>query len=320
MNTISSTFDEKLCSCTVLGSSDVLENAKFPVSVLILNRNSGTFKEHNFENLLKCGFESIISMESPKENFKIDSYLKRFPQIQYVVPSKEISVGELINLGFSICYSRYLLVIWDDFVIKPGFFTENVMNKILEQQALCFAPALLNSEFQNIYVKMSPKIERFNFSIAADSLYYDNSNTLFPFDFAGVYDKSKFISVGGFDYSITSPYWQLLDFSLRSWLWGEKIIASTSYKFYYQGQEPVADVTIDDSYFRFFLKNIAINKKIDYAYLPVRTFITFHRNSNYSFGPALSEFRNVRRWVYQNKYRYKTEIKKLTETWDEDVQ
>ena len=135
-----------------------------------------------------------------------------------------------------------------------------------------------------------------------------------------VYDKSKFISVGGFDYSITSPHWQLLDFSLRSWLWGEKIIASTSYKFYYQGQEPVADVTIDDSYFRFFLKNIAINKKIDYAYLPVRTFITFHRNSNYSFGPALSEFRNVRRWVYQNKYRYKTEIKKLTETWDEDVQ
>ena len=316
MNTISSTFDENLCDYTILGSEKCIEDSKYPISVLILNRNSGNFKEQNLELLLKNGFESIISLENPTDNYKIDGYAKKFPQVRFILPKKNVSTGELINLGISVCKSHYLLVIWDDYVIKNPIITDAIMSKIVESGSICYVPIFTNASFQQVSVRMEPHIEHFNFSVIPRTFAYDNSKTLYPFDFAGVYEKERFMSVGGFDCSITSDYWQLLDFSIRSWLWGEKIMGSTLFRFSYQNNEPISDMTIDNSYFRFFLKNIAIKIKVDYAYLPVRTFITFHRNSNYSFEPALKEFRYIRKWVSKNKFRYKTEIKKLTDEWE----
>ncbi|MCR4790048.1 MAG: hypothetical protein K5839_03100, partial [Treponemataceae bacterium] len=220
MNTISTTFDENLCDCTLLGGQTQLKNAKYPVSVLILNRNSSNFKENNLEVLIKCGFEAIYSIENSKDNFKVEGFSKRFPQVNFLLPAKKLSTGNLINLGMSLCKSKYLMVIWDDFALKFPLIQDILMAKIIEAKSICFAPVFVNNNYVPIPSKMTPRVDRYNFSVFPESVVYDNSKTLYPFDYCGVYDKDRFINVGGFDSSLTSAHWQLLDFSLRSWLWG----------------------------------------------------------------------------------------------------
>ena len=115
---------------------------------------------------------------------------------------------------------------------------------------------------------MKPKIEKGIFEIEPSQVLYDNTPTLFPYDFVGVYNKQKFVNLGGFDISIKSTYWQNLDFSIRTWLWGEKIITSPIFRFAYEISEPILDSTVDNSYFRFYLKNIAPVYKVNYGYIP----------------------------------------------------
>lgn len=315
MNTIPLTFDENLCNCTVLGGIND-ENSSFPVSLLLLNRNAGNFKFQSLENLLNCGFKSIISMESTKDNFKLEALTKKFPQVKLIIPCEQITVGDMINLGIAECTTPYLMVLWDDFVIKPPVLTDLLMTKIFATDALCFSPVFVNSLFQNVPVKMSPYLENNIFSVLPSQVIYDNTKTLFPFDFSGIYNKKKFMNICGFDSSIKTSYWQLLDFSVRCWLWGEKIITSPIFRMVYQNKEPILDATLDHSYFRFFLKNVAPSMKVDYAYVPFSRFLRFHRHSIYSFGPAISEFKRVRKWVSKNKFRYKTDMEALINSWE----
>ncbi len=318
MSTIPLTFNENLSSCTLLGGKEKLDRIKYPVSVLLLGRNPGSFKEQSLDVLVNSGFESIITIETTKDNFKLESYVRKFPQIKFIVPQEKLSVGEMINLGMYECVSEYLLVLWDDIVLKNQFFTDLLFNKILATQCTCFCPVFTNSLMQNIPVQMQPVIEKGSFEVVHSQVIYDNTPTLFPFDFIGVYNKKKFINLSGFDTTIKSSYWQNLDFSVRSWLWGEKIISSPLFRFSYDISEPILDSTVDSSYFRFYLKNIAPVYKIDCGYIPKSYFFQFHRRSSLSFSDALKEFKIVRNWVAKNSFRFKMDINQLTAEWNKE--
>lgn len=316
MSTIPLTFNENLSSCTLLGGKEKITNVKYPISVLLLGRKSGSFKEQSLEILVNSGFENIITIETGKDNFKLEGYAKKFPQVKFIVPLEKLSVGEMINLGMFECSSEYLLVLWDDIILKNQVFNDLLFNKILATQCTCFCPVFTNSLMQNIPVQMQPKIEKGSFEIIPSQVIYDNTPTLFPFDFMGVYNKKKFINLGGFDTTIKSSYWQNLDFSIRNWLWGEKIISSPIFRFSYDFSEPILDSTVDSSYFRFYLKNIAPVFKVDYGYIPISYFFQFHRKSALSFSDALKEFKIARKWVAKNAFRFKMDIKQLTLEWE----
>lgn len=316
MSTIPLTFDENLPSCTILGGKEKLGNIKYPISVLLLSRNTGSLKSQTLEILVNSGFEQIIAIESVKDNYRLENYVKKFPQIKFLVPVDKISVGEMINLGMNECYSDYLLVLWDDLVLKNQMFNDLLINKILSTQCVCFSPVFINTHMQNIPVQMQPKIEKSSFEIQPSQVIYDNTITLYPFDFVGFYNKKKFVNLCGFDTTIKSPYWQNLDFSVRTWLWGEKIISSPIFRLSYAISEPILDSTVDESYFRFYLKNIAPVYKVDYGYIPISYFFQFHKNSALSFSNALKEFKIARKWVAKNSFRFKMDINKLCIDWE----
>ena len=316
MNSIPLTFNERLCNCTVLGGKEQKLNVEYPISVLLLGRNPGTYKEQSLETLINSGFENIITIETTKDNFKLEKYVQKFPQVKFIVPTEKTSVGDMINLGMYECKSEYLLVLWDDLVIKNQIFNDFLVNKIIATECACFCPVFANSVMQNIPVQMKPNIDKGSFEVIPSQVIYDNTYTLFPFDFVGVYNKEKFINVGGFDSTIKSSYWQNLDFSVRTWLWGEKIISSPIFRFSYELSEPIMDSTVDSSYFRFYLKNIALVFKSHYAYIPLSYFFQFHRRSSLSFSRAMKEFKIARKWVAKNAYHFKMDIKTLTEKWE----
>jgi hypothetical protein len=139
--------------------------------------------------------------------------------------------------------------------------------------------------------------------------------SLYPFDGIGIYDRQRFIRLGGFDPSIKSFHWQLMDFGFRSSLWGEEIAATQLIKLAYEGAIPPEDGTAGDGYHRFFLKNLAPVFRGDYAHIPLRRFPEYFRRRG-DLIAAWEEFSAARRWVKINRYRFASDARTVMELWE----
>jgi len=317
MNTIPLTFNENQKNITIIGGEQVLVS-KIPISVILLNRSGTTFRANNLESLLSYGFTDIISIEAPQQNYNLDEISKRFPSVKFVIPSENLTPGEMINLGMQEVRSKKVLVLWDTMHLSSKVISDRILNVLLNEEVLCFVPFLFTVQMQNLPSKNIPAIENGSFSVKSFTVVQDYSKTLYPFDFVGVYDKDRFINIGGFDYTLVSSYWQLLDFALRGYLWGEKIIISSGLRLNYECEVSLEDTTPDSSQLRFFLKNLCPKILDGVAHLPNKEFFSYFNRSSLGLFEALKTFSMAKKWVSKNKYRFKTDAQKLIVNWDSE--
>lgn len=316
MNTIPIIFNERQIKRTVLGGTEKHINNSLNISVILLNTGGNHYRIPALESLTKCGFTSIISMENFGDNYSLDDCSKRFPQVKFIIPLEKVTVGDLINIGIGEVETDYVMILRDNIKISPNVFNLRLVEHLRETDILCTVPMLHNLEMQIIPVQTSPKIEKNGLKFVASSTFFDGCPTVFPFDCVGIYNRSKFIRLGGFDYTITSSYWQIMDFFLRAWLWGEKTLLTTYLRLYYEGMIPMEDTTIDASYLRFFLKNVAPKIKTDYAYIPINKFFGYASRKGGGLIECVQEFADARKWVEKNKYRFKMTVQDFVQTWE----
>jgi hypothetical protein len=141
--------------------------------------------------------------------------------------------------------------------------------------------------------------------------------SLYPYNGIGIYDRERFIRLGGFDGSLTSFYWQLMDFGFRARLWGEEIAGTQLVKLSYEGVIPAEDGTAGENYRRFYLKNLAPVFRGDYAHIPLRRFPGYLKRSGSDLFAAWEEFSAVRNWVKTNRYRFLSGARTAAELWDD---
>ena len=315
MNTIPLTFNEKQINRTIIGGNEIVVS-KIPISIILLNRSGTTFRMNNIESLLRLGFTDIVSIEAPQQNYNLDELAKRFPVVKFIIPGEQLSTGEMINLGMQEVRSNKVLVLWDTMHISTKIFSDRLLNIILNNEIFCFAPFLFNFQMQNLPVKNIPAIENTSFTVKTFGVTQDFAKTLYPFDFVGLYDRQKFINLGGFDHTITSDYWQLIDLFMRSYLFGEKTIICSSLRLNYECEVPLEDTTPDFSHLRFFLKNLSPKFVGDYAYIPKKEFFSYLNRSSLGFFKAYKSFKMARNWVSKNKFRFKTDAQTLISSWE----
>ncbi len=315
MNTIPSIFNLKKFNYTVLGGSEKPEKILMPVTCIVLNRTGSQYRSIVLENVLKCGFEKIISIENNVRNFNSDAMTRLFPCIKFIQTLEDVNIGDLINLGMSESASPYVLVVHDDMCMDDLLFNATLAKKLIAQKQFCFVPRLLTRDKQSVPVRFIPSVNKSVFYVESSISIGDGVNTLYPFDHAGLYDRQKFMQLGGFDYTITAPYWQKLDLFVRAWLWGETISLSTSMQFVYGQDVPVEDNTVELSYLRFYLKNLLPSFQSDHAVLSVGKFFHYRRRSRCGLSEDVKQFRDARRWVQENKYRYKKDAASLIQDW-----
>ncbi len=320
MNTIPLIFNERNIKRTVLGGKNNQHaglhlTSKIPCSLVLLNRGSNHYRQQNINCLLKIGFSEIISVENSSLSYNLEDFAHRHPQVKFIVPLETFTIGEMVNIGISESSSENVLVIWNDVHITTNLISSFLYEKLIDNDFYCIAPLLQSSALQTLPVKMVPSIEKTLFVVTPTTPNKDREVTVYPFDFMGLYNRQKFMQLGGFDYTITNPYWQNLDLSLRAWLWGEKIKISTQFKLKYEEESPSEDITADFTQLRFYLKNCAPIHKNDYAYIPTSRFFSF--NSRYPGNPleALKVFNDARRWVSTNRYRFKTDVSNFVDGW-----
>ncbi|MCL2719862.1 MAG: hypothetical protein FWD47_00795 [Treponema sp.] len=331
MNTIPTIFNEKISPYTAVGSKE--RNASSGISAIILNR-PGHSQRSLFQELEKTGFDNIISIESCAPHYDIEELSGRFPFIRFILPEKEINLGQQINLAASEIESPLFFVLRSDMKIIAGGTAKRMIERLsidndeiddisLQKnekktglKRLCTVPVIMNSNYEILPTLIAPMTYRKKIKTAFCEPNNEDDLSLYPFDGIGIYDRQRFINTGGFDITIKNTHWQLMDFGFRSHLWGEEIALNLHFKLSCDGETNSESYTIENCYRRFYLKNLAPVFRNDYAHLPLYRFPAFFNKSGESFFSAWKEFKESRNWVTKNKYRWRGGAHDVISRWN----
>jgi hypothetical protein len=277
--------------------------------------------------LEKTGFDYIVSLEVPGERHDLEDLSERFPFVKFVILKERINLGEQINLAVSELTSPLFFVLWNDLRIlngEAGRMAERLFCAPEKLSAngnsgvckrLCTIPVIQNAKFQILPTLTVPDPRQ-----AVKNLFLkpvkEGTPSLYPFDGVGVYDRDRFVKLGGFDCGFSNAYWQLMDFGFRAYLWGENIQSTQLIRLSYNGEVPPQDSTVDENHLRFYLKNIIPVFSGDAAHIPLRYFPGYFFRSGEDPFLAWDDFSEGRRWVKENKFRFRRDSRSLTDLWE----
>jgi hypothetical protein len=295
---------------------------------VVLNREGHCSRFNLFGELEKAGFDYIISMEGARKHYDLEALSGNFPSVRFILLKSPISLGEEINLAASELSSPLFFVLWNDLRILRGGGSGRMAERLLldagegegaganSSRRLCTVPVIQDNRFETLPTLASPLMIRGKMKTLPLAPLREGLPSLYPFFGVGIYDRERFIRLGGFDKTIENFHWQLMDFGFRSHLWGEEIVSTQLIKLAYEGSTPEEDVTAKAGYRRFFLKNLAPVFRGDYAHIPLRRFFSFFKSSGEDFFGMWEEFSQARRWVKTNRYRFNCDARILAELWD----
>ncbi len=317
MNTIPSTFKRHSIPYTVIGGKRIgqARKVKTNLSILLLNRGGRLYKANVFKQLEKIGIKEIISIENSTKNSDIELLTKNFPLVRFIMLHKKITPGEKINIGIEESHSRYVLVLWDDMKVPFLSISSRLLARVGKDNLLCVVPTLKNNRGAVVPTIQAPAFYKKHLKIIALAPKEDAMPSIFPYDYSGIYSREKFMLLGGYDSNIINPYWQKLDFGFRSYMWGETICCNTSFRLSYTSEVPEEETTPDKSYRIFFLKNLLVRFSGDAGILPFSGFFSYLMRSGESIAVVLKEFKEIKKWIEINKFRFKQDARGVTELW-----
>ena len=320
MSTTASIFKKRKVSYTVVGGHKVdrIRKTKAPLALLLLNRGSRFYREEKLQQLQETGIGEIFCVEGPRISHDIESLSREFPDIHFLLLQEHASAGERINIGIEEARARLVFVIWSDLELASGLpgQWDSFLTQIEEKQILCTVPALMSSADQPLPCIQVPALIKGKLKVMPWKPVQEGMPSLFPFDYCGIYNRNRFSLSGGYDPWMSNPYWQKLDFGLRSLLWGERILCRRDMVVRYEGEIDTEDSSADVSYKLFFLKNRAVRFNGEMGVLPSSKRFAYCLRSDSSWLEARNEFREVQTWVHQNRYRFKSDVQSLVNHWE----
>jgi hypothetical protein len=295
---------------------------------VILNRGGHHSRFNLFGELEKAGFDYVISMEGAQKRYDLEALSGDFPFARFILLKDPVNFGEEINLAASELSSPLFFVLWNDLKILRGGGAGRMAERLLlaagdgaeerkiTAKRLCTVPVIQDNRFETLPSLASPVPIRGALKTIPAIPFEDGLPSLYPFFGIGIYDRERFIRLGGFDRTIKNFHWQLMDFGFRSHLWGEEIVSTRHIKLAYEGSIPEEDCTAGAGYRRFCLKNMVPVFRGDHAHIPLRRFPGFFKSSGEDLFSVWEEFSEARRWVKTNRYRFRCDARILAEFWD----
>jgi hypothetical protein len=320
MNTIPTTLDAGAVPYTVVGAPRAPAEAKGGsglLSVVLLNRGSRLYRGDALGGLARAGLANVVSVEPKPDAVDAESLSARYPSARFLLLSGPASTGVQVNLAIRESTGPYVLVLWNDMSLAAQGLSSRFYERLAERELLCRVPALFGKGGEQIPSVAMPAMGGSSLKVLGIVPEKEGARSLYPFDYAGIYSKEKFILTGGFDPGLANPYWQKLDFGFRAWLWGEEIRLAQALKLSYADPPPVDDETPDGCYKWFWLKNLAPSFRGDSGLIGSYRFWSYLRCRRGGSLSALGEFRAARDWVRLNRYRFRTDASSLVDLWEE---
>jgi hypothetical protein len=285
------------------------------LTLVVLNRGRSINRGGFFERLLDLGFSDVLSVENAGSHYDVESLSQAHRDVRFLLLRRETSLGEQVNVSMQEARGRFVYVIWND--MKVSGLSDAMQNALRARNYLCTAPLVRNQKSELLPTAMAPAFYRSRLKVLPLVPAYIGTPTLYPYDYVGIYNREQFVFSGGYDHRIPSPYWQKLDFGFRAHMWGYTIHVDPQL-LVSSAHAPVEDATPDESYRRFFLKNLSVRFSADQADLPVSRFPAFALKTGGGLYGSWRLFREVQNWVRENRYRFKQDARRVTELWEAD--
>jgi hypothetical protein len=317
MNTIPTTSKNPRIPYSIVGGrkSDKKLSLSPVLSLLVLNRGGRPYKAEYLKHLESLGDVEIMSVQGPRATYDVESLSIRFPQVKFLILGKKATPGEQINIGIMEGTGRSIMVFWDD--MRPGYrFTERFLNQLNKSKDLCSVPILQSTRYETVPSLMAPSFFGSRLKMISLMPSSNGAETLYPFDYSGIYNKEKFLLSGGFDFNIRNEYWQKMDFGFRVHMWGESISFNTGIKIEYLNDQLPEDTTPDKFYKIFYLKNLIPRFSGDSAYINWRKFLSYSVKSGSSIIASVKEYKAAIEWVEINKFRFICDSRQVTALWE----
>jgi hypothetical protein len=319
MNTIPTTLDAGAVPYTVVGApKSPPGGGAGAMTVVLLNRGSRLYRGDAIGELERAGLRTILSVEPKGEAVDIEGLASRHPGSRFLLLSERASVGVQVNLAMRESPGPYVFVLWSDMSLSAQGLSSRFFERLAERDLLCSAPSLFGKGGEQLPCAVSPAFNRSSLKLLGLVPERDGSKSLYPFDYAGIYSREKFVLTGGFDPGLANPYWQKLDFGFRAWLWGEEIRVVQALKLSYAELPPAEDETPDEGYKWFWLKNLAPSFRGDSGAIGPSRLWAYLVSRGGGAASAFGEFRAAREWVRLNRYRFRTDAASLVDLWDEE--
>ncbi|MDC7225088.1 MAG: hypothetical protein PQJ60_15165 [Spirochaetales bacterium] len=318
MNTTPITFERNDMEYTLIGGPEKTSRPLEPegFSVLLLPRGGKPFRKELLSELFKLNCREIISVEVGDHSIKPDEFCPTASGVHVLRIKGEPTTGDIINIGVKEACGKFVFVLWSDMVLPSGKISSRVFEKIDERNHFCTVPVFTDDE-KILPTCSAPLMNRQrNVEVVFHNNTEGGSHTLFPSDYCGIYQREKFMALGGFDGKIANPYWQLMDLGFRVALWGESIPFQEALKISYLGDIPSLDITTDRDYGHFFMKTQAIVVKNGMGRLPGYRLFSLLAHSRGSGAEVFREFSLIRSWVKQNRKRFKQDVITLLAEWN----
>jgi hypothetical protein len=285
--------------------------------LVVLTRAPSVFRPAVLGEFHSLGFDEVLCVETSRPRYDAVALVRSLPGLRIVDPgiSTAANPGMLVNLAAREASGEKILVLWDDQSLPEAGLWTRIPRIWGDHRALAVVPELRDRSGRDLPSVRIPGLEQDRLKILSLGAEQDSVDTLFPPDYTALYDRARFLRTGGFDPELSNPFWQRVDWGLRSLLWGESLVVARGFKVDYRSEAPLEDQTPDASYPRFFLRNLAVRHAGDHGVLPVSRFWAHARRSGLGLTEALASFRRERGWVKTHRYRFKTDARLLAELW-----
>jgi hypothetical protein len=282
--------------------------------VLLLARGGRFFREDLLQELSGLTGVEILSVEGPSPAYDLEELARRHPGVRFLLLHAPLSPGERINLGMEEAGGEQVLVLWSDMRDDGASLASGL--RALRGDLLCQVPRLKNPRGEVLPSILIPAMIKGRLKILPWKPAQEGTRSLLPFDYCGLYSRQRYLRLGGYDPWMSNPYWQKMDFGFRAGLWGETIAWHARWQFAYSAEPEGEDSTPDSSYKLFFLKNMAVRFTGDSGLLPFSRFPRYVLRSGSGLLDSLREFREVRAWVHQNRFRFQADVPSLLARWE----
>jgi len=327
MNIIPSTFEQKnkdkakalppslALPYAVLGQALQEEGL---ASLVILGRRNFLDRQSLILQARQRGFKDLLFLDSALKAPEAEQLCKNNPGLRVLLCDKSLNAGARVNLAIKEALEDWIFVLWADQSILP-FIPDN-FNKLKERDKLCIVPLCREPKGEVLPSLYKPEIKGKTFQVLSLLPSKQEAQTLFPFDFTGLYNRRHFERLGHYDESFESAWWQKVEFGCRAHLWGYDLECVNTLRLQYREDPEIEDTTANEDYLKFCLKILLPRFNMDHVQLDRKAWFSWYVAAGGSFFKRRREFKEGQKWLAAQGHQYRHDFQYLLELWNTDIE
>lgn len=207
--------------------------------------------EHNMKFLVDC--EIIVVNDDPSKSLSQD--FKSIPKVVLIENEQNMGFGQTVNIGVNHSHNDYIMLLNSDVILNDVNFLHTLIQ--FKTNPSLFGISFAQRERNNAVIGKNRIYWAdgfFSHSKSPDLIYGKNG---WAEGGTCMLDKSKFLTIGGFDTLYSPFYWEDVDLSYRAWKSGYEIIFDPATEMIHHHES-----TIGKYFSKNFIQTIALRNQL----------------------------------------------------------